>query len=172
MHPYYHLFWQQELHRRAVDPEYWFPLAFEFYCVSPTLRGRIDRIDPLGADECCLVEYKGRWETRGFLDEELLFYALLASESASFQQEIGRPVSRVACYFYHTGEWYARDVSSEELVAFRAFLSDVRADMLSGRFTRKVGCSLTLTECPYAPVCATIPEVFLLPNFHSQINHK
>lgn len=142
-HPYYQLFWQQELHRRAFDPDNWYPLAFEYYCSSPILRGKIDRIDPLGPSDCCLVEYKGSWENRGYLYEELLFYALLVSESESFQQEIGRPVSQVACYFYNTGEWYTREVSPADLSSFREYLVALRSEMVSGNWARKINCSLS-----------------------------
>ncbi len=161
-HHIYQLFWQRELHRYEVDPSHWFPLAFEYYFSSPTMRGKIDRIDPLGATECCLVEYKARPGTSGFLDEELLFYALLASESDDFCRTIGRPVTRVACYFYRTGEWYTREIVPEELSSFREFLSPLRSEMLTGNWARKHACSLSSHDCSYAVVCTKILDRFLI----------
>jgi len=156
-------FWDCEQHRYAVDPDHWFPLTFELYLENPSQRGVLDRIDPIDDHSCCVVEYKSSPKSSGFLDEELLFYALLASESKQFKQQIGRTVHQVACYFYTTGEWVTQDVLPEELVEYKVFLKTIYEEILTGNWTRKLDCSLLREECSFSIVCTKIPYSLLCP---------
>ncbi|MBN1330478.1 MAG: PD-(D/E)XK nuclease family protein [Candidatus Heimdallarchaeota archaeon] len=151
-------FWKHECHRLAVNPDHWFPLAVELYLHTSTMRGIIDRVDPLDARSCCLVEYKSSRERSGFLHEELLFYALLASRSKVFAQKIGRKVVQVAGYFYETGDYLTREVTPELLVDFATFLQGVREDISRGTWSPKVNCSLLTADCQHAVLCTLVPE--------------
>jgi len=152
------LFWDHERHRLAVDPDYWFPLAFELYLHTSTMRGIIDRVDPIDDQSCCLVEYKSSRERSGFLYEELLFYALLASRSKVFAQKIGRTVVQVAGYFYETGDCITREVTPELLAEFASFLEGVREDISHGTWSPKENCSLLTADCQHAALCTLLPE--------------
>lgn len=157
-HPVYQLFWDHEQHRLAVDRKHWFPLAFELYLHTSTFRGIIDRVDPIDNHSCCLVEYKSSPKSSGFLHEELLFYALLASRSKVFNQKIARQVTQVGTYFYRTGEYFSREVTTEDLESFSEFLSSIREEIAQGIWFPKKDCSLLSSDCPYAPLCSRIPE--------------
>jgi len=156
--PTLHHFWDHERHRLAVDPDHWFPIAFELYLHTSTIRGIIDRVDPLDDRSCCLVEYKSSRERSGFLYEELLFYALLASRSKVFAQKIGRTVVQVAGYFYETGDCITREVTPELLAEFASFLEGVREDISRGTWSPKENCSLLAADCQHAALCTLLPE--------------
>ncbi len=159
--PILRLFWEQERHRFEVDPENWLPLAYELYLRTETMRGKIDRVDPIDEHSCRIVEYKSSPQKSGFLDEELLFYALLATDCPDFSQQFGLTVTEVACYFYSTGEWFSREVTSANLKEFRAFLKSIRQDILTGNWSTRHACHLLSSECDYAVVCTKIPEKLL-----------
>ena len=152
------LFWDHERHRLAVDPDYWFPLAFELYLHTSTMRGIIDRVDPLDDHSCCLVEYKSSRERSGFLYEELLFYALLATRSKVFIQKIPQEVVQVGCYFYETGEYLSKEVTPSILTDFEEFLSSTRDEISLGTWSPKKNCSLLKADCHHAVLCPLIPE--------------
>ena len=161
--PILHRFWDCEQHRYAVDSVHWFPLAFEFYLETSSQRGVLDRVDPIDDHNCCVVEYKSSPMSGGFLDEELLFYALLANESKQFKQRINRTVSQVACYFYTTSEWVTRVITPEVLVEYKVFLKTIYEEMLTGNWIRKLDCSLLREECSFSIVCTKIPHSLLCP---------
>ncbi len=154
-------FWEQEVHRHQVDPDNWYPLALELYLATETMRGQIDRVDPLSNNECCIVEFKSSERRSGFLYQELLFYALLASESQEFKQTYGRTVSQVGCYFYDSGEWFSKKVTPEDLSDFKLTLKSYQAEMLTGNLIPRVDCHLQIDKCSYAVICTKVPDIML-----------
>ncbi len=154
----YRLFWEHEKHRFLVDPEHWFPLALEFYLHTSSMRGVIDRVDPIDDHSCCIIEYKPSPSSSGYLHEELLFYALLATTSKTFKQRFNRTVTQVGCYYYFTGEFITMPVTSEILMEFSEFFSSIQEDIAKGTYFPRLNCSLLASECDYAVLCTKIPD--------------
>ncbi len=154
-------FWEQEVQRYQVDPNNWYPLAHELYLATDTMRGQIDRVDPLSDNECRIVEYKSSERRSGFLNEELLFYALLATESQEFKQTYSRKVSQVGCYFYDSGEWFSQEVTTEDLSDFKVNLENYREQMLTGDLFPRADCHLQKNKCSYAVICTKVPDKML-----------
>ncbi|MBD3192546.1 MAG: hypothetical protein GF308_18040 [Candidatus Heimdallarchaeota archaeon] len=148
------LFWEAEYHRYLVDPDHWEPLALELYLRSDWQRGTIDRIDPVGLTGCRIVEYK---PSRRSVDwEELLFYALLASESLDFHEQTDRVVEEIGCYCYLQGNFLVRSVTEEDLLGFKDFLLEIKEEILSGHWVRKSDCLGPEEGCDYYIVCKNI----------------
>jgi len=154
------LFWDQETHCYKVQSEYWFPLALEIYIATPTMRGIIDRVDQLDDHTCRLVEYKSS-PKGSFLNEELLFYALLVSESKAFQQQYKKVVTQGAVYYYETGEWLTREITKEDIHDFKGYLQSIREDIMTGNWIKRYQCEFQKHECFFATVCIKVPDALL-----------
>ncbi|MGC9780513.1 MAG: PD-(D/E)XK nuclease family protein [Candidatus Heimdallarchaeota archaeon] len=158
--PVLRLFWDQETHRYEVEGEYWYPFALEYYLTTQTMRGIIDRIDQLDEHTCRLVEYKSSLKG-SFLNEELLFYALLVSENLEFQQQYKKTVTQGAVYYYDTGEWITREITEEDILEFKDYLQTIREDIMTGNWTKRHQCKLQKHDCFFATVCTKIPDALL-----------
>ena len=158
--PVLKLFWEQEAHRLEIDEENWLPLALETYIVTPTIRGIIDRIDIIDTHSIRLVEYKSS-PGGSFLNEELLFYALLVSESEVFQQNYNKVVTQGAVYYYDTGDWLTRDISEGDILDFKEYLDSLREEMLSGNWVKRFNCEYQRANCFFATVCTKVPDELL-----------
>ncbi|MHA1185307.1 MAG: RecB family exonuclease [Candidatus Heimdallarchaeota archaeon] len=158
--PVLRLFWEQEVHRFEVEGEYWYPFALETYIATPTLRGIIDRIDQLDERTCRLVEYKSK-PKGSLLNEELLFYALLISESKEFQQKYKKTVTQGAVYYYDTGEWFSREISPEDILDFKEYLVTIREEIMTGNWVKRHNCEYQKQDCFFATICTKVPDALL-----------
>lgn len=150
-------FIEYEINRYNANPLLWDPIAVELYLTNGKYCGKIDRIDPLKEKEHCrVVEYKST--PREFDEEELLFYAVLLTEILPVNElpNITR-VSEIGIYYYSTGEFYQAKITPEIISVFKAYIEDIRKDMLDLHLIKKKKkCDFDTTSCLEREICKRI----------------
>jgi hypothetical protein len=151
------LFYQHELTRYKLNPDYWLPFKVEWYIQNDLYRGTIDRVDILNKDgDCRVVEYKRR--KRVYDEQELLFYAFLLTKELPYYQDnqLIRNVTEIAVYYYQTGEFWSKNITKTDLAVFEKFLGLVRNEIMEPNWVKKNGCNQENTYCIYREVCELI----------------
>ena len=151
------IFLEKEINRFKEHPDFWEPIAVEYFINLKCVRGKIDRIDQLNNQgQCCVVEYKAYPELHD--EEELLFYAcLLTSVLPNSDLPCIKKVSEIGVYYYKTGNLYKAKIKSKTIKVFGELISNIRTEMLNPlSIKKKKDCDSINTKCLYREICKRI----------------
>jgi len=151
------IFLHNEIERFKKNPDYWVPIAVEFFIKDNNTRGKIDRIDQLNKQgHCRIVEYKPYPEE--FDEEELLFYACLLSRLLpTHNLPAITKITEIGVYYYNSGEFYKAKVIPKTIQLFSEFIECIRTDMLNPiSIQTKRDCDFNNTKCLYQEICKRI----------------
>jgi len=146
-----------EIRRYRQNPDFWKPIAVEFYLETNNYRGKIDRIDKLNKEgHCRIIDYKSY--PGEFDEEELLFYALLLSKELPHQKLPAiTKVAEIGLYYYSIGDFYYAQITTEIVSQFCDFLEKIRLEMLELNSIKKhLTCDFHSTNCLYREICQRI----------------
>ncbi|MBY8995986.1 MAG: PD-(D/E)XK nuclease family protein [Candidatus Heimdallarchaeota archaeon] len=146
-----------EIKRFKEKPEFWEPVAVEFFLKSQNYRGKIDRIDQINTHGHCRIVENKPYPSE-FDEEELLFYtALLTSLIPCPDLPAITKVAEIGVYYYYTGEFYKSKVTIETMRSFNDYLEKIRKKMLNPRSIKKKRvCDLDFIQCLYREICQRI----------------